>query len=1311
MKRTLLSLSVLVLISLFFADFASALLEKVPVKLAIIGEIEEFRPEIDFLTADLSKEPGLILLERAEIEKIFKEHEIFLSNRAEDIHEIGKLLGADGLIILKTVGVEGKKFLTACLVSVDTSVIIDVDIQPLPFGKEFRWPDNIKARFLPLVPKLEIKRNDAVFISLLNIRSPSSSPENRSLENQLTVIFEYSLMKEKKIFVLDRWNMKELVWEKSLDYGKGSSFWTGSYLIDGTIEHLDSAGNIKVNLYIRKSGNTDKKMIETTGNKEGLNKMVEEIKVKLLKTLDLEKDIIPWELQKEAEQYCQEAVWANNYGLYDVAQRASDAAWVLGCRTTELNFIRIKSYCGELYQNVFFVHLGYWTLDSYLQETPNPQNYIDSMIYALQIYEEFLKNEPGFLVGDSNEVIDTWEYLGANVLRVASRVLAGAHSKGLYRTEPYKDRLATLRYNVRKTYAIIMEKAKASSNSRDTIKPLCLVFLHYFPYWHETPAQALEVYKTFMAINYRDISKMLFYRFRTYPWLIGWQGEDKTTIKIWNDFVSSLIESDNETNRVNGFLMALNTDNYCLSKQELTDRVLDLLWEVREKIKAGNSGPPGYTLLAWRLTDNLFGGGGGEPWKNLIKVDPEYSLKYIKFLLEQKTRIDWMLARCLLDIGDNYTEKQLEEMLSSLFEYDKRVVPDESMGDRYVFKVALNKRLPGYRDRDKETPCFESIELKPDMKLANIVGDLRRNRFFYKYGRLWVMCSAGIISVRPDTYDIEKIIVPKAVDGHTIDGEFYITQDYIFFRNFEGGVIRYALKSKQWKCVGKIESPDPNNTHILTSGNKFYIGFGQKEHDLSVFSRKEIYSSIIELDTDTGKMRILASSRRRPAKSELDDRSPYRAIDLFKGYNEQLCVAIESGEYGYIYTYNETDDSWERIFQSYLDDVDDCKEFAGGTLVKTWNYNIFHIAYDKPSFQPLCLDSRFYYLGKGYNPVWLYQGLWREALRFGSIYDGKDLFVLCQTKPDHKIKYGQPYYLKYFTPGSSEPLNIPIVFIGNSAISDELDIHNTKYIPSITDAGDVLLFYISEEPFCWALTKKEIYDFAEKKLKKPEIIVENSYFLDNNTVRLKAGNGMTIRYTLDGTVPREDSLEYFAPIKVDKTLTLNARAFAKNRYAGDVATISLEKISFQEPAKVEDLKPGLIYCYKKLPPEAELDFSDMDITGITPTFTTRDLIDMEICFAMKESGFIKIVEDGIYTFYLGSGGYGELFINGQKIIRTYWGKKEERGTVALKAGMHHIEVQYKQTDAPFQRLVLKYEGPGIEKQEVPPSALFHEEGN
>lgn len=51
---------------------------------------------------------------------------------------------------------------------------------------------------------------------------------------------------------------------------------------------------------------------------------------------------------------------------------------------------------------------------------------------------------------------------------------------------------------------------------------------------------------------------------------------------------------------------------------------------------------------------------------------------------------------------------------------------------------------------------------------------------------------------------------------------------------------------------------------------------------------------------------------------------------------------------------------------------------------------------------------------------------------------------------------------------------------------------------------------------------------------------------------------------------------------------------------------------------------------------------------------------------------------------------------------------DRKNPVYLKAGLHPIRISYVGNAGPASRLTLKWEGPGLPKQEIPASAFSHD---
>ena len=122
----------------------------------------ETRAEADLLTAELSSQPGLAILERDRIDTIIAEQKISAAGMSDrDGVRVGRLLKADLLILLKLEKRTGdKEFFRSRVVAVRPGFILQNISAPYPLimvGGEFYYPKPV-AVFTHLVQNTPNKR-------------------------------------------------------------------------------------------------------------------------------------------------------------------------------------------------------------------------------------------------------------------------------------------------------------------------------------------------------------------------------------------------------------------------------------------------------------------------------------------------------------------------------------------------------------------------------------------------------------------------------------------------------------------------------------------------------------------------------------------------------------------------------------------------------------------------------------------------------------------------------------------------------------------------------------------------------------------------------------------------------------------------------------------------------------------------------------------------------------------------------------------------------------------------------------------------
>lgn len=212
-------------------------------------------------------------------------------------------------------------------------------------------------------------------------------------------------------------------------------------------------------------------------------------------------------------------------------------------------------------------------------------------------------------------------------------------------------------------------------------------------------------------------------------------------------------------------------------------------------------------------------------------------------------------------------------------------------------------------------------------------------------------------------------------------------------------------------------------------------------------------------------------------------------------------------------------------------------------------------------------------------------------------------------------------------------------------------------------------------------------------------------FIDENpTVEIRSDEeGATIRYTLDGSDPNENSTEYKEPFQLDKSTVLKTRVF-KDGYRPSPVETGFFRIYTPGGAN------GIKYSYYEgqdwhfLP-----DFKALKPveTGMAPEFRLSHIEHREENYAIKYETYFEVKEKGEYKFYLNSDDGSILWIDDKQVVNNDGdhGTKERGDGVDLEPGFHKITVGYFNAGGGAW-LDVFYKAPGKAKQMMTPDILF-----
>ena len=225
----------------------------------------------------------------------------------------------------------------------------------------------------------------------------------------------------------------------------------------------------------------------------------------------------------------------------------------------------------------------------------------------------------------------------------------------------------------------------------------------------------------------------------------------------------------------------------------------------------------------------------------------------------------------------------------------------------------------------------------------------------------------------------------------------------------------------------------------------------------------------------------------------------------------------------------------------------------------------------------------------------------------------------------------------------------------------------------------------------------------------PYIIDTDRVFSEENLVKLACDTeGAAIYYTLDGIAPDKKALLYVDPFVVNRTTTINMIAF-KREDKSLVSQAVIKKAGEIKKVRMDEVEAGLTYKYTHGIYRMVHDFLNTAPikTGIVPHFTI-EAREKNQYFSFDYEGYIFIREAGEYTLYLATNDGGRLYIDDHMLINNdgLHPMVEVGKAISLETGLHPISVKYFQ-EGGRNGLLVSWEGPGFEKQEIPATVLFH----
>lgn len=591
-------------------------------RLAILPLQTELESTADLLSVSLGKQSNVELVERQQIKKVL--HELALGGaQAQNQLKLGEVLSADGLLFLDRLKKDNREFLSLKFVAVKPGVVIHRNEIPWPLTDPVVWSGFAGEQYASLVPKLFVRKEEAIPVSLLSLQSPVITQETMALDRQLIDLLARSLSAQPNIFVLERQRLERLAFEKDWQ-ATNESFWNGAMVIDGVVNQGGiTPGKLKVNARLTpKQGQPVEVVVES--DQLQLAELVDQLTHKVTQVLRTTSDKSGWNQAAEALKYAEEARWQMRWGFATEAQQAAESAWALGLHTPEMAALRV-----EVYSKFLINSFTRWA-----NGMPENKVTVEHTYYSRRALDNYLEYTGRLRKSDLTPV---WLKSGADLLNLVSMHLSHADLAGK-RDGLKKEELRAIRERIRELAKVleeaepIVEQTKLIDGKIPEYPNYGFALMNYGGLWEENFSEGLKhiekgikagCYLTQFKTDYRG--GLLELR-RT-----SWSEENPLICEEhWMAMLDRLQKDTNKLVRLSGYLLELKNADNDYQYEDAFLRTWQFLKENRDVLIAGELP---FEAASWLLLPRSSMNMGGFMEKRMAnELRPAYKKDYDQWL-------------------------------------------------------------------------------------------------------------------------------------------------------------------------------------------------------------------------------------------------------------------------------------------------------------------------------------------------------------------------------------------------------------------------------------------------------------------------------------------------------------------------------------------------------------------------------------------------------------------------------------------------------------------------------------------------------
>jgi len=881
---------------------------KSKVRLAVIAD-EPNASAADLVFAQLSKTPGVELVERSELRRVINEQKLTLAFAADQANyqKVADLLKADALLLLSARTLGGKNVVESRLLRTNPGLNLYTAFRPAPLEDMNGWAESLAGRVRDIATRSLAPK--AIALSILHLRASLGNATGHNVESSLTPLLTERLAQMPGVYLMERTDLDRLVHEQPIESG---GFWTAAWLLDGTVD-LDLGGSdaLTANLELRPANGSKPVSLAIRGRSGDLIALREEIARQIMKTLAASAPVPkPFPAAEEAARYLREGRWALDCKLPQMAWHDAETAWALGEHSSEAARLRVQSATSVLeriyssyrsvrnssvpFDNLIFSRTDPFRHPGRPTGLPGPDEILDLAMHLLEIYQASSENLPA---GDTTARRE-WLTLGDAALRSALSPALLIDSAEL--KEQYADRLQEWRDAWKKVANAQLASSQEleSDESADTQR-----------YWRyasalsllvREPGEVVPAYRALLQfepkahqVSVRGLirSAVQFQGFDRLPSVNapGQSGDNIPRGGSRHDWIQ-LIREMQASKEPDDVLWGWVCQRHFDESEGTALKVMDLIWERRSAYVDSPGRFEGVISSARLWTEKLSVTVPGSPQRKDLSAEViAFRLKcYMYLCREGNTLLN--TVQVMPPRREFLSAAQKSELKAALEAHFARETTLRSIGD-FKLGMAYYKQmmLHGLENIDAARPMLAVTRMwrPPDGRIIDNFTEQQRG--LWAEDKAWFYCETkggrgAIVAVDLDT--MQNTVIDLPADSpplvatrqyETFRTHFAVTPEQIVLARGGQYVALYDRRSTKWEFFPDL--PAVGVPIILGQDCYFLIATADS-------------GALAHLDLKTHKVDLPANTRRQPAESPLDD--PALILRQVEQRGDKLAVYFSS---------------------------------------------------------------------------------------------------------------------------------------------------------------------------------------------------------------------------------------------------------------------------------------------------------------------------------------------------------------------------------------------------------------------------------